>query len=108
MPPPTIEEITLTRGQFRTLNARRQTVGDETGERAFAEWPVVQSRTGRGEDRRDPLTPDKQDGLTVPRGCPIKRGRDRTVVEFVRRLFLPDDRRIRNSASRTVSLRVAG
>ena len=34
----------------------------------------------------------EQDRLTVPRGgCPIKRGRKRTVVEFFRRSFLPDD-----------------
>ena len=33
-----IDESTLTKGQRRKLNALRKSVGDEIGERTFAEW----------------------------------------------------------------------
>ena len=43
-----IDESALTKGQRRKLNALRKSVGDEVGERAFAEWlasrPVAKSR----------------------------------------------------------------
>ena len=38
MPSTAIDESTLTKGQLRKLNSLRKSVGNDIGERAFAEW----------------------------------------------------------------------
>ena len=46
-----IDENSLTKGQLRKLNALRKSVGDNIGERAFAEWLALQRATGEKPDR---------------------------------------------------------
>ena len=41
-----IDESTLTKGQLRKLNALRKSVGQDIGERAFAEWLAWQAYWG--------------------------------------------------------------
>ena len=43
MPSPAIDESTLTKGQLRKLISRRKSVGNDIGERAFAEWLAAQA-----------------------------------------------------------------
>ena len=67
-----IDESSLTKGQRRKLNALRKSVGDEVGERAFAEW--LSSRpVAKADDNAalivDTLWPLVQQGtLAIPRG----------------------------------------
>ena len=83
-----IEESTLTKGQIRKLNALRKSVGDEVGERAFAEWLALQE-TAKGKTDGsaativDTLWPMVEQGaLSIPRGgYLIRRGRGRIIVE---------------------------
>ncbi len=82
-----IDESTLTKGQLRKLSALKKSVGDEVGERAFAEWLAVQG-VGPAPDGNaamivDTLWPMVQEGtLAVPRGgYLIRRGRGRIIVE---------------------------
>ncbi|MCY4550851.1 MAG: hypothetical protein OXC28_21015 [Defluviicoccus sp.] len=82
-----IDESTLTKGQLRKLSALKKSVGDEVGERAFAEWLAVQG-VGQEPDGNaamivDTLWPMVQEGtLAVPRGgYLIRRGRGRIIVE---------------------------
>ena len=83
-----IDETTLTKGQLRKLNALRNSVGDEVGERAFAEWQALQKTPGPKADGNataivDKLWPMVQEGgLSIPRGgYLIRRGRGRIIVE---------------------------
>ena len=83
-----IDETTLTKGQLRKLNALRNSVGDEVGERAFAEWLAVQEPAKGKPDGNaamivDTLWPMVQEGtLAIPRGgYLIRRGRGRIIVE---------------------------
>ena len=82
-----IDESTLTKMQRRKLNALRKSVGDEIGERAFAEWlsslPQVESGDGNAELIADALWPLAEQGkLAIHRGgYLVKRGRGRIVVE---------------------------
>ena len=83
-----IEESALTKGQLRKLNALRKSVGDEIGERAFAEWLASQETTSGKPDGNaativDTLWPLVQEGtLAIPRGgYLIRRGRGRIIVE---------------------------
>ena len=87
MPSSTIDESALSKGQLRKLNALRKSVGNDIGERAFADWLATQS-AGDPEDRNalrvaDALWPLIGNGsLKIPRGGYIvKRGRGRIVVE---------------------------
>ena len=82
-----IDESTLTKGQLRKLTALKNSVGDEIGERAFAEWLALQ---GAGQELDgnaamivDTLWPMVRDGaLAIPRGgYLIRRGRGRIIVE---------------------------
>ena len=83
-----IDESTLTKGQLRKLNALRKSVGNEIGEKAFAEW--LASRKG-DEGKTDPnpgviadaLWPMVEQGtLAIPRGgYLLRRGRGRIIVE---------------------------
>ena len=82
------DESALTKGQLRKLGALRKSVGDEVGERAFAEW-LASQETARGEPDGnaativDTLWPMVQEGtLAIPRGgYLIRRGRGRIIVE---------------------------
>ena len=83
-----IDEAALTKGQLRKLNALRKSVGDEVGERAFAEWLALQGASGPKADGNaarivDTLWPMVQEGtLAIPRGgYLIRRGRGRIIVE---------------------------
>ena len=82
------DESALTKGQLRKLNALRKSVGDEVGERAFAEWLAWQAAAGPKPDGNaativDTLWPMVQEGtLAIPRGgYLIRRGRGRIIVE---------------------------
>ena len=84
-----IDESALTKGQRRKLNALRKSVGNEVGERAFAEW--LASRPVAKEDENaalivDTLWPLVQQGtLAIPRGgYLLRRGRGRIIVESAR------------------------
>ena len=81
-----IDEGALTKGQLRKLNALRKSVGNEVGEKAFAEW--LSSRPVAAPDGNatlivDTLWPMVQQGtLAIPRGgYLIRRGRGRIIVE---------------------------
>ena len=83
-----IDESTLTKGQLRKLGALRKLVGDEVGERAFAEWLASQETASGKPDGNaamivDTLWPLVQEGtLAIPRGgYLIRRGRGRIIVE---------------------------
>ena len=83
-----IDESALTKGQLRKLRALRNSVGNEIGERAFAEWLASQGGAKRKADANavqivDALWPLVQQGtLAIPRGgYRIRRGRGRIIVE---------------------------
>ena len=86
-----IDESALTAGQRRKLNALKKSVGDEIGERAFAEWLASQGGAKPNADANaalivDTLWPLVQQGtLAIPRGgYRIRRGRGRIIVEAAR------------------------
>ncbi len=86
----TIEESALTGGRSRKLNAPRKSIGDEIGERAFAEW--LPTRTPRETDgNADPIAaalwpPIEQGRPRIPRGgYLVKRGRGRIAVRAAKR-----------------------
>ncbi|MCE2492367.1 MAG: hypothetical protein J4F40_07135 [Alphaproteobacteria bacterium] len=87
LPSNTIDESTLTKGQLRKLNALRKSVGNEIGEKAFAEW-LSSQRVAEKTDKNAALIVDtlwplvEQRRLTIPRGgYLVRRGRGRIVVE---------------------------
>ena len=49
-----IDESALTKGHLRKLNALRKSVGEDIGERAFAEW-LSRPATARASDRNAEL-----------------------------------------------------
>ena len=82
-----IDESTLTKGQRRKLSALKKSVGDEVGERAFAEWLALQG-AGQEPDGNAAMIVDtlwpmvKKGRLAIPRGgYRIRRGRGRIIVE---------------------------
>lgn len=86
-----IEEGALTKGQRRKLNALKKSVGEEIGERAFAEWLASQeAAVGKADGNAalivDTLWPMVERGaLSIPRGgYLIRRGRGRIIVEPAR------------------------
>ncbi len=86
-----IDESALTAGQRRKLRALKKSVGDEIGERAFAEWLASQGSAETRADANaalivDALWPMVQQGtLAIPRGgYRIRRGRGRIIVERAR------------------------
>ncbi|MDE0050379.1 MAG: hypothetical protein OXO52_11375 [Rhodospirillales bacterium] len=86
-----IDESTLTKGQLRKLTALRNSVGNEVGERAFAEWLALQVTAkgkpdGNAATIVDTLWPMVEQGtLAIPRGgYLIRRGRGRIIVEPVK------------------------
>jgi len=88
-----IDESTLTKMQLRKLQALRNSVGDEIGDRAFLDWLSSQpAAAGAAPDENatlivDTLWPLIQQGtLTIPRGgYLLRRGRGRIIVEPARR-----------------------
>lgn len=90
MPPQAIDESALNKGQLRKLNALRKSVGDDIGERAFAEWlenqaaaPAADRNAERVAEALWPLV--EQGTLRIPRGgYLVRRGRGRIVVEPAR------------------------
>ena len=86
-----IDESGLTKGQLRKLRALRNSVGDEIGGKAFAEWLASQDGAKRKVDGNaatiiDALWPLVEQGtLAIPRGgYLIRRGRGRIIVEPAR------------------------
>ena len=87
-----IDESTLTKGQRRKLDALRNSVGDEIGERAFAAWLSTQPKPVEVKEDHDAalivdtLWPLVQEGtLAIPRGgYLLRRGRHRLICEPVR------------------------
>ena len=86
-----IDESALTKGQLRKLHALRKSVGDQIGERTFAEWHASQESAGTKADGNaakivDTLWPMVEQGtLAIPRGgYLIRRGRGRIIVEAAR------------------------
>ncbi len=86
-----IEESALTAGRRRKLNALKKSVGDEIGERAFAEWLASQGGARTEADANAALIVDtlwpmvEQGTLAIPRGgYRIRRGRGRVIVEPAR------------------------
>ncbi len=82
-----IDEGTLTKGQLRKLHALRKSVGQEIGDRAFAEWQssqTVVTKTDRNAELiAEALWPLTQQGkLKIrPGGYLLRRGRGRIIVE---------------------------
>ncbi len=86
-----IDENSLSKGEIRKLNALRKSVGNEIGDRAFAEWLSSRSDGSNEEDPNaetivDTLWPLIEEGrLTIPRGgYLLRRGRGRIIVEPAR------------------------
>ena len=84
-----IYESALTKGHLRKLNALRKSVGEDIGERAFAEW-LSRQATGRASDRNAELIAEslclwslvEQGKLAIRSGgYVVKRGRGRIIVE---------------------------
>ena len=85
---PKLDEMALTKGELRKLNALRKSVGEDTGEQAFLEW--LRKKTAvmtESEDKNAALIADtlmpliEQNKLRIPRGgYLILRGRGRVVV----------------------------
>ena len=85
-----IDEGALTAGQRRKLRALRKSVGEEIGERAFAEWLASKGSEPKADGNAalivDALWPLVERGtLSIPRGgYRIRRGRGRIIVEAAR------------------------
>ena len=81
---------TLSKGEVRKLNALRKSVGNEIGDKAFAEWLTSRSD---GSNEQDPNAEKIVDALwplvvagtvKIPRGgYLLRRGRGRIIVEPV-------------------------
>ena len=81
-----IDEGALTKGQLRKLNALRKSVGNEIGERAFAEWLDSQAEENTDKNIQvivDALWPLVQQGKPKIKrgGYLVRRGRGRLIVE---------------------------
>ncbi len=82
-----IDEGTLTKGQLRKLHALRKSVGQEIGDRAFAEWRSSQAVVPKTDRNAaliaEALWPLTQQGkLKIrPGGYLLRRGRGRIIVE---------------------------
>ena len=87
MPSSAIDESALSKGQRRKLDALRKSVGNDIGERTFADWLATQTpamptdaNAARIAEALWPLIERK--ALKIPRGgYVVRRGRGRIVVE---------------------------
>ena len=87
-----IDEGSLTKGQLRKLNALRKSIGEDIGQRAFAEWLSKQSTGAEGttdknaERIKSALEPIIKSGrLTIPHGgYLVRRGRGRVIISRAR------------------------
>ena len=83
------KEANLTKGQIRKLNALRKSVGDEIGEKAFAEWlKAGHAETAAPVDKNAELIEETLGALVrggklriVRGGYLLTRGRKRVIVE---------------------------
>ena len=84
-----IIQTNLTKGQIRKLNALRNSVGPDIGEKAFAQW-LKKAGVGKeaAVDKNTELIAEaieaaiKGKKLSIPRGgYLLKRGRGRVLVE---------------------------
>ena len=87
-----INELDLTKGQVRKLNALRKSIGDKLGEDAFKKW-LAQQQAEEEEIRTDPVAElildavkhlEKDKSLNLGRyGYSIKRARGKGAKGFV-------------------------
>ena len=85
---PKIDLKSLTKGQLRKLNALKKSVGDEIGEKAFAEWLATDTKAEvEPVDRNAGLIATAieelidEHKLIIPNtGYMLKRGRGRVIV----------------------------
>ena len=85
---PEFDEKTLPKGQLRKLNALRKSVGEDIGNRAFAQWRKTQKKSGSGPvdntaeligERLAAVLAEKK--INIPRGgYLLTRGRGRFIV----------------------------
>ena len=68
-----MDEGALTKGQLRKLNALRKSVGEEIGERAFAEWLASQAKVEK-EDKNIEVIVDALWALVQQGKLSIRRG----------------------------------
>lgn len=85
-----IDESALTKGELRKLNALRKSVGEELGEKTFADWLKAKSAGGSTApvDKNAELIAEtlfkliEDKKLKMPRGgYLVTRGRGRVIVE---------------------------
>jgi hypothetical protein len=84
-----VNEGDLSKGQLRKLNALRKSLGEDIGNRAFAEWISTQENgAGETSDKNartitEALQPLIKAGrLRIPRGgYLLRRGRGRVIIE---------------------------
>ena len=85
-----LDEIALTKGELRKLNALRKSVGDKLAEETFAKWLKKRqsAQTGVQEDKNAVIIADAlmklidDKSIRIPRGgYHITRGRGRVIVE---------------------------
>ncbi len=85
---PKIDMKSLTKGQLRKLNALKKSVGDDIGEKAFAEWLATDTKVVKEpSDRNAGLIANAVEDLIgehkliIPNsGYLLKRGRGRVIV----------------------------
>ena len=68
-----MDEGALTKGQLRKLNALRKSVGEEIGERAFAEWLASQAKVEK-KDKNIEVIVDALWALVQQGKLSIRRG----------------------------------
>ncbi len=83
-----LDETELPKGQLRKLNALRKSVGDDIGNRAFAQWVKAQKKGNAGpvdktakliEEKIASLVKEKK--ISIPRGgYLLTRGRGRVII----------------------------
>ena len=85
---PAFDENALPKGQQRKLTALRKSVGDDIGNRAFAQWLKTQEKDTAGPvDKTGELIGEKiaalvkEKKISIPRGgYLVTRGRGRVIV----------------------------
>ncbi len=88
-PAPKLDEKALTKGELRKLNALRNSIGEDIGDKAFVEWLREKpAAVAEFEDKDAALIADtlisliEKNKLQIPRGgYLVRRGRGRVIVE---------------------------